>query len=138
MLVTSYETGESGAYELDDRPVGRSERSPADRDVTTLTVGGPVPASSTAGDPTFEAGEYHDLYVFDGDEGETVRIELSSADFDTYLGLVTPSGEEIANDDFEGGTRPFRHRADAARGGPLSRVKQPRMRRPKRAATAWR
>ena len=40
--------------------------------------------------------------MFDGDEGETVRIELASRDFDTYFGLVTPSGEEIANDDFDG------------------------------------
>ena len=86
-------------------PSAAAERgSPATRDVTTLTVGGPVSGELDGGDPTFEAGEYHDTYVFDGDEGETVRIELSSADFDTYLGLVTPSGEEIANDDFEGDT----------------------------------
>jgi hypothetical protein len=102
VLVTSYETGESGAYELSIDPSAASERSPADRDVTTLTVGGPATGELGAGDPTFEAGEYHDLFVFDGDEGETVRLELSSDDFDTYLGLVTPSGEEIANDDFEG------------------------------------
>ena len=103
--MTSYETGESGAYSLTIDPSAASERARRPtRDVTTLTVGGPVSGELDGGDPTFEAGEYHDLYVFDGDEGETVRLELSSADFDTYLGLVTPSGEEIANDDFEGDT----------------------------------
>jgi hypothetical protein len=103
VLVTSYESGESGAYSLTIDPDAASGRgSPATRDVRTLTVGAPVSGELDGGDPTFEAGEYHDTYVFDADAGDTVRIELSSADFDTYLGLITPSGEEIANDDFEG------------------------------------
>ncbi len=105
VLVTSYETGESGDYSLTIDPSAATERgSPITRDVTTLTVGAPLGGELDGGDSTFEAGEYHDTYVFDGDEGETVRIELSSSEFDTYLGLVTPSGEEIANDDFEGDT----------------------------------
>jgi hypothetical protein len=75
--VTSYETGESGAYELSIDPSAASHRSPADRDVTTLTVGRPITGELGAGDPTFEAGEYHDLFVFDGEQGETVRLEIS-------------------------------------------------------------
>jgi len=102
VMVTSYESGERGSYDLSIDPTAASERSPSDREVTTLAVGAPVNGDLGTSDPTFEAGEYHDLYVFDGDEGETIRLELSSSDFDTYLGLVTPSGEEIANDDFEG------------------------------------
>jgi hypothetical protein len=105
VLVTSYETGESGAYSLTiDPSAAAGPGSPTTRDVTTLTVGSAVGGELAGDDQTFEAGEYHDTYVFDGDKGETVRIELSSAEFDTYLGLVTPSGEEIANDDFEGDT----------------------------------
>ena len=105
VLVTSYETGENGAYSLTIDPAAASDDgTPSTRDVTTLTVGAPVTGDLDDGDPTFDAGEYHDTYVFDGDEGETVRIELSSADFDTYLGLVTPTGDEIANDDFDGDT----------------------------------
>jgi len=106
VLVTSYETGERGAYQLKVSPAtARTPGAPSGRDLTTLTVGNPANGNLDAGDPTFETGgEYHDLYVFDGAEGDTVRVELSSADFDTYLGLVTPSGEEIANDDFEGAT----------------------------------
>src|SRR4026207_325816 len=122
VLVTSYETGESGPYSLTIDPSG-DRTAPTTRDVTTLAVGapgrgapgGPAPPAATAraaaapargeldgDDSTFEAGEYHDAYVFDGAEGDTVRVELSSTDFDTYLGLVTPSGEEIANDDYAG------------------------------------
>ena len=105
VLVTSYETGESGAYALTIDPSAAPDGgSPATRDVTTLTVGRPVTGDLADGDPTFDAGEYHDTYVFDGEEGDTVRIELASTEFDTYLGLITPSGEEIANDDFDGDT----------------------------------
>ncbi len=105
VLVTSYEPGESGAYSLTINPSAASERrAPGARGFTTLTVGGPVSGDLDGEDATFEAGEHYDAYVFDGDEGETVRLELSSADFDTYLGLVTPSGEEIANDDYESAT----------------------------------
>jgi hypothetical protein len=105
VLVTSYESGESGAYALTIDPAAApppGSRTP--RDVMTLTVGSRISGELEGDDTTFEAGEYHDTYVFDGAEGETVRLELTSADFDTYLGLVTPSGEEIANDDFEGDT----------------------------------
>jgi hypothetical protein len=101
VLVTSYEPGESGPYSLTIAPSASSERSSPARDVMTLTVGGPVNGELDGDDATFDAGEYYDTYVFDGNEGETVRLDLSSADFDTYLGLVTPSGEEIANDDYE-------------------------------------
>ena len=102
VLVTSYESGESGAYSLTIDPSAAEPGSPRSRDVTLLTAGAPVGGELVDGDLTFEAGEYHDTYVFDGDEGVTVRIALESGDFDTYLGLITPSGEEIANDDFEG------------------------------------
>jgi len=103
VLVTSYESGESGPYSLTIDPSG-DRTAPTTRDVTTLAVGAPVRGELDGDDSTFEAGEYHDAYVFDGAEGDTVRVELSSTDFDTYLGLVTPSGEEIANDDYEGAT----------------------------------
>jgi hypothetical protein len=103
VLVTSYEPGESGAYSLTIVPSAASERSSPARNFTTLTVGGSVSGELDGDDATFDAGEYYDDYVFDGDEGETVRLDLSSTDFDTYLGLVTPSGEEIANDDYDSG-----------------------------------
>jgi hypothetical protein len=105
VLVTSYATGESGAYTLTiDPSAGPARPAPQARDVRTLTVGTPLRGELDEADPTFREGEHHDTYVFDGDEGDTVRLELTSAEFDTYLGLVTPAGEEIANDDDEGAT----------------------------------
>ncbi|MBD2071105.1 tetratricopeptide repeat protein [Leptolyngbya sp. FACHB-671] len=42
-------------------------------------------------------------YTFSGTEGQTVTINLTSADFDTTLALVGPGEQEIAfNDDFGG------------------------------------
>jgi hypothetical protein len=101
VLVTSYESGESGAYSLTIAPSAERPASPALPEVLTLTADDSFGGELGDGDATFEAGEYHDEYAFEGSEGETVRLELTSTDFDTYLGLVTPSGEEIANDDFE-------------------------------------
>ncbi len=103
VLVTSYESGESGPYSLTIDPSAAVEHgAPRTRDMPLLTAGMPIAGELVDGDRKFEAGEYHDTYAFDGDEGETVRLELTSGEFDTYLGLVTPSGQEIANDDFEG------------------------------------
>jgi hypothetical protein len=102
VLVTSYEPGENGAYSLTIDGSASGGNVPASREVVTLAFGGPVGGELDGDDATFDAGEHYDTYVFDGEQSHTVRLDLSSADFDTYLGLVTPSGQEIANDDYEG------------------------------------
>jgi hypothetical protein len=50
------------------------------------------------------SGTYYDTYVLHGNPGDEVVLELHSSDFDTYLGLVAPSGELTENDDYEGST----------------------------------
>jgi hypothetical protein len=102
VLVTSYEKGESGSYRLVIDPAAGGQTAPVNRDVTTLTVGQPANGELEDGDQALDTGEYRDVYVFDGTAGQSVRIELASSDFDTYLGLVTPSDEPIENDDYEG------------------------------------
>ncbi|MEC4807018.1 MAG: tetratricopeptide repeat protein, partial [Jaaginema sp. PMC 1080.18] len=50
-------------------------------------------------------GSYYETHTFEGQEGETLTITLSSEDFDTYLLLVAPTAETIAqNDDSTDGT----------------------------------
>jgi hypothetical protein len=56
------------------------------------------------GDQLLSSGEFTDLHVFDGDAGEPVRIDLESTEFDAYLIVTTPDGEQIDNDDAEAGT----------------------------------
>jgi hypothetical protein len=50
------------------------------------------------------AGNYFDTYTINGSLGDLVVVELTSTDFDTYLGLVAPSGNYSENDDFDGST----------------------------------
>lgn len=54
------------------------------------------------GDDTLSSGEYADDYSFSGDAGQQVIVDLRSDDFDSYLFVRAPSGEQFDNDDFEG------------------------------------
>lgn len=56
------------------------------------------------GDDRLPTGQFFDAYHFEGRAGQRVRIELTSTDFDTQLGLISPSDETLINDDFEGHT----------------------------------
>ncbi len=94
VYVTSYKPGEVGNYTLsidaDGAPTG----------ATSLNESGVL----QRGDETLTTGEYIDSYSFEGLPGERVDIDLTSNDFDTYLILVTPSYEQIENDDWNGNT----------------------------------
>lgn len=92
--VTSFDSAATGSYTLemlDAVPAGGGEDQ-----VYSGTL--------AAGDTTYQDGEYFDTYTFSGSPGQTVTIELDSSEFDTYLVLDTPSGENQANDDAEDGS----------------------------------
>lgn len=55
-----------------------------------------------AGDATRDGGAYQDAYAFDGSAGESAVFDLRSEDFDTYLQVFSPSGQEFSNDDYDG------------------------------------
>lgn len=46
---------------------------------------------------------YFDLYSFEGRAGQRVQIDMSSREIDSYLILIDPNGEEVAQDDDGGG-----------------------------------
>ncbi|MEM9817581.1 MAG: tetratricopeptide repeat protein [Cyanobacteria bacterium P01_D01_bin.6] len=57
------------------------------------------------GDASFDNGSLYDVHTFQGQAGQIVQITLDSQDFDTYLLLNAPLGEQIAaNDDGGSGT----------------------------------
>ncbi len=57
------------------------------------------------GDPTrFGTGEYFDSHTVAVTAGQRVVVDLRSTQFDTYLIVRQPSGEQTENDDFEGST----------------------------------
>lgn len=58
--------------------------------------------SLAAGDLQLESGEYYDEYTIQGGAGEEIIAVLSALDFDPYLILIPPSGEQRDNDDFGG------------------------------------
>lgn len=106
VLVTSFQPDETGAYQLDIQ-VGGAAQSVAtagsgQRDVSALQLGQTVTGQLEPGDGQLERGEYRDMYVFDGQAGQTVSIQMTSSEIDTYLGLLLPNDENIGNDDYEG------------------------------------
>ncbi|MDX2213836.1 MAG: COP23 domain-containing protein [Oculatellaceae cyanobacterium bins.114] len=57
----------------------------------------------TRNDPILNDGSSYDEYYFQGSAGQSVVINLSSSDFDTYLLLYTQNGQNIGeNDDING------------------------------------
>jgi tetratricopeptide (TPR) repeat protein len=51
------------------------------------------------GDEVLQDGSLYDLHTFDGEAGQFIEIRLSSDAFDTYLILLGPDGEQIAEND---------------------------------------
>ncbi|MEM7414355.1 MAG: caspase family protein [Gemmatimonadota bacterium] len=94
VMVTTFEAGETGAYDLS----------------VSVGAAGPAPAGQTRnesgslidGDETLNSGEFADIYRIQGQVGQTLIADLSSGDFDPYLMVIGPDGEQTDNDDYEG------------------------------------
>ncbi len=102
VIVTSYAPGETGAYALriDRGTPDRAEQQR--RDVANLPVGSSVRSALDEDDALRDTGQHRDLYVFEGEAGDGVSVRMTSQAFDTYVQIVTPSGEVIDNDDWQG------------------------------------
>ncbi|KQY96365.1 PPC domain-containing protein [Brevundimonas sp. Root1423] len=64
-----------------------------------IEIGATVEGELTAADGKSEAGRAADAYRFSGREGQRVRIDMSSPDFDTYLQLFDDNRLSLAEDD---------------------------------------
>lgn len=102
VIVTSYAPGETGSYSLriDRGAPDRAEQQR--RDVAALPVGSSVRSALDDDDALRDTGQFRDLYVFEGAAGDGVSVRMTSQAFDTYVQVVTPGGEVIDNDDWEG------------------------------------
>ncbi len=108
VLVTSYEPGESGDYELVVTGAGGGSGG------TGGSGGAPTPPPSASGatqrgnlaqgDRQLPSGEYADALTMSFNPGASVQLRLTSTQFDTYLIVRTPSGRQLDNDDFEAGS----------------------------------
>jgi hypothetical protein len=63
-----------------------------------ITVVGDLAAT----DDEMEPGKFADFYAIEGSANQRAVFDLVSEDFDTYLLVMTPGGEEFTNDDFDG------------------------------------
>ena len=107
-IVTSYEAGETGDYVLGIERGGVSGggvSGGAQDDVQSLRPGRPATGTLDDGDSVLDDGEFVDVWSFDARAGDALTVELASDDFDTYLILVSPDGENVGeNDDADGRT----------------------------------
>ncbi|HEV8264395.1 MAG TPA: pre-peptidase C-terminal domain-containing protein [Gemmatimonadales bacterium] len=107
VAVTSYERGETGAYELRidyGAPAAASPATGRTRDVEAIAYGDTKTGALSSADARLSSGEYRDLYAFDGATGDSIVVELASGEFDPYLSLIPPGEgqEQIDNDDADG------------------------------------
>ncbi|MGE0787388.1 MAG: pre-peptidase C-terminal domain-containing protein [Sandaracinaceae bacterium] len=123
VLVTSYRPGEVGHYTLtvrgSDVEGGASTPEPGVTPTpvptptpTPTPTPAPTPAGGTTrtetgnlaqGDRTLQSGEFSDVYPMRFTAGSAVSIRLTSTQFDTYLIVRSPSGEQTDNDDLTPG-----------------------------------
>ncbi len=101
IIATSSVAGEMGAYDVAYRVVDGGT-APATAGVQSAANGLNASGTLAAGDKTLQSGEYIDNYVFYGNAGQSVTIDLESSAFDPYLILFMPDKSQEDNDDFEG------------------------------------
>ena len=105
IAVTSYAPEEVGEYEVLVEFAPRTEDD-EESDSTALVLP-EVTGTLSIGDRTLSAGEYYDLYYFVGQRNQSVRIDLESEEFDTYLILGPPESAQIDVDDSRGTTNSY-------------------------------
>ncbi len=109
VTATSYEVGQTGAFTLaastataepvrvDTRPVVNAET------ITPATATIAITGTLAEGDDMFD-GSFADTFRFTAEAGQPFDVSLTSDDFDAYLVLTTPSGDEVRSDDYEEGS----------------------------------
>jgi hypothetical protein len=106
ITATSYAPGETGAYRLSVSTPGHDMADTPARPEPSggapggrLSIGDSVTGSLAAGDSRLNSGEFTDSYTFIGQRGQRVSIDAVSDEFDTYLMLTPPTGDQLDNDD---------------------------------------
>ncbi|MFT6400206.1 MAG: hypothetical protein ACJAYU_004976 [Bradymonadia bacterium] len=96
IIATSYAPDEQGSYILNVESRGRSATAVVDGQ---LRPGQPVEGAFSSADATRQGGQYFESWSFQGVAGDSVTIDLSSPDVDTFLTLLAPGGSEESSDD---------------------------------------
>lgn len=91
--ATPLSPGGEGAYTL------ALARGPELAAAQPIEIGGSVEGSLAEGDGKGAGGSTADAYRFSGQEGQRIRIEMSSEAFDTYVELFDAGRVSLAEDD---------------------------------------
>ena len=102
LATTSYEGGESGAYQLVVEEPG-AERTTLAETVGGLQIGQTISGALAEGAQTLSSGEYMNVYTLNGRRGDQVELRLQSSAFDPYLFINGPGDFALANDDDDSG-----------------------------------
>ena len=97
IAATSYAGGETGSYTLSANLTGRAARqgSSAGQSIALgQSTSGTLASSDPRGDTSVE-----DTYLIEAQAGQSVRVALSSDDFDALLRIEGPGGFSTENDD---------------------------------------
>src|SRR6218665_592816 len=102
VAVTSFRTGETGAYRLQAAPAAAGLAVTAPENAAPIRIGQVVNGSFNAGDGRLPSGAFRDQYRFSARRGQRVSIQLSGGkELDTVLMLRRPDGSTDTNDDSE-------------------------------------
>ncbi len=132
VIVTSYAPGETGRYQVEidagggSAPGGASGTTPrrgsarppgpgegqdsgrtgarASQPGDPIQSGRPARGRLATSDATLRTGEFIDAYTLDVRAGQRISVDLASSDFDTYVILTRPAGDQDDNDDCDGDT----------------------------------
>ena len=91
--ATPLSPGNEGAYTL------TLDRGPELAAAQALEIGVPVNGALTEDDGKGAGGSTADIYRFSGREGQRIRVDMNSDEFDTYLELFDASHVSLAEDD---------------------------------------
>ncbi|MBN1436362.1 MAG: PPC domain-containing protein [Sedimentisphaerales bacterium] len=91
----SYELQITGGEQLQRSSSVQTNNDRNDRENHTETARGRL----ESGDSRSSRDSYCDIYTFRAQAGDTVQVDLTSDDYDTYLFVTDPDGYERSNDD---------------------------------------
>ena len=91
--VTPLNASAMGAYSL------ALQEGPPPVAAEPIAIGATAQGQLTEGDGKNESGALADAWRFEGSEGQRVRIDMTSADFDTYLELFDENRVSLDQDD---------------------------------------
>ena len=92
LRVTAYFAG-TGTYEVTAHTVG--SRPPTDED-SVEPEGTSVVGALQQDDQAYASGEHYDEYTVEVGPGETLVAEVQSEEFETYLVMISPSGNRTS------------------------------------------